>query len=86
MAGYVIGGRVMSAEVSSARITSRGNKIWQFKQWCMLTTTISLQIIATWGLYYLATIPVQIVLLNEGYHYQTQSLFEIKQAEYIGVQ
>ena len=42
--------------------------------------------IATWGMYYLARIPVQIVLLNEGYHYQTRSLFEVKQAEYIGVQ
>ena len=38
------------------------------------------------GAYYLARIPVQIVLLNEGYHYQTRSLFEVKQAEYIGVQ
>ena len=34
--------------------------------------------IATWGVYYLARIPVQIVLLNEGYHYQTRSLFEVK--------
>ena len=25
-----------------------------------------------------ARIPVHIVLLNEGYHYQTQSLFEVK--------
>ena len=30
------------------------------------------------GVYYLARIPVQIVLLNEGYHYQTRSLFEVK--------
>ena len=44
----------------------------------MLTATISLQIIATWGVYYLSRIPVQILLLNEGYHYQTQSLFEVK--------
>ena len=44
----------------------------------MLTATISLQIIATWGVYYLARIPVQIVLLNEGYHYHTRSLFEVK--------
>ena len=51
---------------------------FQFKQWYMLTATISLQIIATWGVYYLSRIPVQIILLNEGYHYQTQSLFEVK--------
>ena len=47
------------------------------KQWYMLTAKISLQIITTWGVYYLARIPVQIVLLNEGYHYQTRSLFEV---------
>ena len=56
-----------------------GNKIWQFKHsgtsW---TATVSLQIIATWRACYLASIPVQIVLLNEGYHYQTPSLFEVK--------
>ena len=48
-----------------------GNKIWQFKQWYIWTATIPLQIIAIWGAYYLASIPVHIVLLNEGYHYQT---------------
>ena len=63
-----------------------GNKIWQFKQWYIWTATIPLQIIAIWGAYYLARIPVHIVLLNEGYHYQTRRLFEVKQAEYIGVQ
>ena len=65
-------------EVSSARITSRGNKIWQFKQWYILSCNNIIGGIATWGVYYLARIPVQIVLLNEGYHYQTRSLFEVQ--------
>ena len=57
-----------------------GNKIWQFKQWYIWTATIPLQIIAIWGAYYLARIPihVHIGLLNEEYHYQTRSLFEVK--------
>ena len=65
-------------EVSSARITSRGNNIWQFKQWYILSSNNIIGGIATWGVYYLARIPVQIVLLNEGYHYQNRSLFEVK--------
>ena len=65
-------------EVSSARITSRGNKIWQFKQWYILSCNNIIGGISTWGVYYFARIPVQIVLLNEGYHYQTRSLFEVK--------
>ena len=65
-------------EVSSARITSREIKYGNSNIGTFWTATISLQIIATWGAHYLARIPVQIVLLNEGYHYQTRSLFEVK--------
>ena len=43
-------------EVSSARITSRGNKIWQFKQWYILSCNNIIGGIATWGVYYFARI------------------------------
>ena len=66
-------------EVSSARITiSREIKYGNSNSGTFWTATIPLQIIAIWGAYYLAIIPVHIGLLNEGYHYQTRSLFEVK--------
>ena len=74
VAGYVIGGEGLCLERGQFSSHHKsGNKIWQFKQWYIWTATIPLQTIAIWGAYYLARIPVHIVLLNEGYHYQTQT-------------